>query len=535
MRTPLFIGLLLLTSVGVNAQKTVQLNSKIDNVTVYPRGAEVEASASAQLSAGRQTLVFSGISSEIDAQSVSVSASNGVNVLSVSTQNNFLRQPKLPVAVQRLKDSLDGYTFDHKFNQNMIEVYAQERQMILANQKVGWEESQFVIEDLEDLSDFYRDRLADIMLKRMEIEQEQKELQMKIDRLKRQLNETSGRTNRATGEVLVEVQVAGNVKAKVNIKYMVQTAGWTPSYKIMVADVSKPLNVAYNAKVFQNTGVSWEGVTLTLTNANPNLSGQKPELFPWRLDFYEPDAKPYAMNMSNKRMALVEKAEAMSDDMELELEEGFYNESSVEYAVNKAITRFEIRTRYNVPSNGKPQVIGIDAFTIPAAYEYFASPKLDPAAFLIAKVSGFEKYDLLPGQANLFLNNTFVGEAFIDPNVIGDTLDLSLGRDPSITVKREKIKDFEASRKIGSSIKETIAIEISVRNTKSGKIRLSIEDQIPVSGNKDIEVQLTEDADGKFDAQSGKLTWLKTINPSSKEEFTFSYSVKYPEERRINF
>lgn len=520
---------LVLSSGQTFAQKTILLNGKMDNVTVYPRGAEVEMSATESLTSGRHTLVFSGISSEIDAQSVSVSANNGVNVLSVSTQNNYLRQPKLPRPVQLLKDSLEGFTFDFKFNQNMIEVYSQERQMILANQKIGWEKSQFVIEDLEDLSDFYRDRLADIMLKRMELEAKQKKLQRSIDRLNRQLGESNGQTNRATGEVLVDVQVSGSVKAAITIKYMVQNAGWTPSYKVMVADVNQPLNVAYNAKVFQNTGVSWEGVTLTLTNANPNQSGQKPELFPWRLDFYQVQNKQ-DVNYSNKAMML-----SQDSGMEMEARSGYATNTSVDYAVNKAITRFEIRTRYSIPSNGKPQVIGIDAFTIPAKYEYYASPKLDPAAFLIAKVAGFEKYDLLPGQANLFLDNTFVGEAFLDPNVINDTLELSLGRDPSIIVKREKVKDFAASRKVGSSTKETIGIVISIRNTKSGAVRLTIEDQIPVSGNKDIEVTLVEDSEAKFNAETGNLTWKRKLSTASKDEVRFSYSVKYPSDKQVNF
>ena len=512
-----------------HSQSLISLDARIESVTVYPQGAEIESRAVKSLTTGRHTLVFSGLSNEVDPKSVSVAASKGVNVLSVATGNNYLRKPKLPKPVQQLKDSLERYDFDYKFNQNMIEVYGQERAMILANQKVGWEKTQFVIEDLEDLSDFYRDRLADIMLKVMELEEKQKKLKAEIDRMKRQLDEHNVNRNRATGEVLVEVQVTGNVNAEVIVKYMVRNAGWTPSYKVMVADVEQPLNVAYNAKVFQNTGVSWEGVTLTLTNANPNLSGQKPTLYPWRLDFFE--AMRVDGAYSNKRLNVA--SESMPAG---ELSDGFMiDENVVEYAANKAITRFEIKTRYTVPTNGKPQVIGIDAFTIPARYEYFASPKLDPAAFLIAKVSGFEKYDLLPGEANLFLNSTFVGEAYIDPNVIGDTLELSLGRDQSIVVKREKVKDYEATRKIGNTVKETIAIKISVRNTKSGKIRLNIEDQIPISGNKDIEVDLEERSDAVFDEQSGKLTWLKTIPGNGKEELMFRYSVKYPADRTINF
>lgn len=514
------------------AQTPTDVKSKINNVTVFPRGAQVERTASKFISAGRQTLTFSGLASELDPSSISVSASNGVNVLGVTTQTNFLNESDKPKEVVRLQDSLSRYEFDLQFNQNMLGVYQQERNMILANQKVGWEESDFVIEDLEDLSDFYRDRLADIMLKEMELQSKQKNLNENIARLRRQLNEFNSRLNRATGEVVVEILATGNVNANFTLSYMVRNAGWVPSYSITVTDVNQPLQVSYNAKVFQNSGIDWKDVTLILTNANPLLGSDKPVLDPWRLNFVAGAVQYEGYSMSNKALPMVmgeRKMEGASFDTEVE------SLSSVDYAINKAATRFEIKTRYDIPSNNKPQVIGVDVFTLNADYEYYAAPKIDPTAFLVARVAGFEKYDLLPGQANLFFSNTYVGQAFIDPNIFGDTLDLSLGRDQSIVVKREKVKELCETKKIGNNLKETIGVQISVKNTKGGPITLTIVDQIPVSTNKEITVDLDENATGTLTEETGQLKWVEKIGAGEGRQNSFRYTVKYPADRKINF
>jgi len=224
--------------------------------------------------------------------------------------------------------------------------------------------------------------------------------------------------------------------------------------------------------------------------------------------------------------AAMEKKSSMDDEIEFG--------TTVSYPMNEAATQFRIKTRHNIPSNGKPQGISIDEFTVTAEYQYYCAPKLDPTAFLIARVSGFEQYDLLPGQANLFFGNTFVGETYIDPSIIDDTLDLSLGRDQSIVVKREKIKDYNVSKKVGNSTKQSLGIEISAKNTKATSIELVIEDQIPISSDKEIEVVLDEAKTALLKPETGTLRWTKNIGAGSSEILQFRYSVKYPSDRKIN-
>jgi len=505
------------------------VQSKINSVTVYPSGAQVHRSASKFLSNGRQTVSFTGLETELNANSIGVSVSGGAKVLSVSSQINHLKPGAKPKRVALLSDSLEDYYFDQKFNQNMLNIYSEERAMILANKEIGWEESDFVIEDLEDLSDFYRDRLADVMLKEMELHQKQEVLAKQIKRILAQLNEINARLNQATAEILVELDVPSNSNISFEFSYMVRNAGWSPLYNIHVEEVDEPLNLAYNAQVYQSTGTDWKDVQITLTNANPNLSGTKPEIHPWQLYFVDAIEKRKVQGYSNKAYELAEGDVAFSG---ARLDAGTY---TVDYPVNKAAISFEIKSKHSVPSNGKSQVIGIDAYEVPAEYQYYIAPKIDLTAFLLARVTDFEQFNLLPGNANLFLSNTYVGQAYINPAIVDDTLDLSLGRDQSIVVKREKIAEMTASKKIGGSKTESIGISIKIKNTKSTKVQLVVEDQVPVSIHKEIEVSVDELSGAQHAKQTGKLTWSKILLAGSAEEFVFRYQVKYPSEKKINF
>lgn len=526
-----FLAIALSLPFLVAAQKPVELVSKINAVVVYTAGAQMEHTASKSLPAGRQTIVFTGLSSEINAQSVGVSASAGVSVLSVSTQLNHLKTVAKSADVKMLEDSLRSLEFDHRFNQSMLDIYVEEKHTILANRNVGWggNEGEFLIEDLEDLADFYRTRLADNALKYMEVQAKQPNLEKNISRIRRQLEEHNHLQNRSTGEVLVEVNVAAATTASFKLTYMVQSAGWSPIYNVRVADVDKPLQLTYNASVYQNTGVDWSDVSLTLTNANPFLSGDKPVLAPWYLRFLDEYNMQAQVRHKTMQLEVAQVASAGRADVEFE-----DLSATVSYAMNEAATQFQLKAKYTVASDAKPQVMPIDEYTLPAQYEYFCAPSVELAAFLVARVTGFDEYDLLAGNANLFFGNSFVGEIFLDPKQIGDTLDVSLGRDQSLVVQREKVNEFSATKKIGSSTKESLAYEISVRNTKATAVKLVVQDQVPVSSNKEIEVEIEEVAGAKMDDASGKLTWVKNIAPSAADKWQFRYAVKYPSGRLIN-
>lgn len=195
---------------------------------------------------------------------------------------------------------------------------------------------------------------------------------------------------------------------------------------------------------------------------------------------------------------------------------------------------FEIDVKYDIPSDGKYHMVGIKEVELPATYTYYATPKLDLDAFLFAKVTGWEDEQLVDGTANIFFENTNVGETQLNLQQVSDTIDLSLGRDKDVVVTREKRKDYTTKQFIGNKKTETITWDLAVRNNKSQAITLKLYDQIPVSQQQEVEVTLEEESGSPdLNADKGILTWDFELAPASDEKVFFQYSVKYPKNRRI--
>jgi uncharacterized protein (TIGR02231 family) len=228
--------------------------------------------------------------------------------------------------------------------------------------------------------------------------------------------------------------------------------------------------------------------------------------------------------------------EAKMEDAEIVMEETSAQSTSefvttVQTSLN---TEFEIGLPYSVASATKPTLVDVRNYEMKASYEYSVAPKLDQDAFLLGKATGWEDFNLLPGEANVFFEGTFVGKSFIDPNNIKDTLSVSLGRDKRIVVKREKLKDFTSRKAIGANQRDSYAWEISIRNTKAESIKITVEDQVPVSQNSQIEVTVTDVGGARYNKDTGKLIWNMELQPNETKKVVFKYEVKYPKDKVVS-
>ena len=197
-------------------------------------------------------------------------------------------------------------------------------------------------------------------------------------------------------------------------------------------------------------------------------------------------------------------------------------------------TIYKIDEKYTLETDGKTTTIGIRRFDIPALYEYFAAPKLDPAAFLTAKVLNWQEYDLQSGEMNLYYEGTFLGKTYLDLSAVSDTLSFSLGKDNSIKLSRKLLKEFSAKKFLGSNRSETREYEISLLNTKKSPVTVLLQDQYPVSINKEIEVSDVSAPEAKLEKETGLVTWNVTLPPGQEKKLRLSYTVKYPKDRRID-
>ncbi|MEP7377914.1 MAG: mucoidy inhibitor MuiA family protein [Chitinophagaceae bacterium] len=196
-------------------------------------------------------------------------------------------------------------------------------------------------------------------------------------------------------------------------------------------------------------------------------------------------------------------------------------------------TVYKIDDKYTLETDGKTTKIGIREFDVPAVYDYFSAPKIDPSGFLTAKIINWQDYDLQSGEASLYFEGTYLGKTYIDLGSVGDTLPLSLGKDNGVKVSRKLVKEFSSKRFIGSNRTETRQYEISVRNTKREAVNITVTDQFPVSTSKEIDVNDQKAPGAEADKETGITVWTMTLQPGQEKKLNISYSVKYPKDRRV--
>ncbi|MEG1555799.1 MAG: mucoidy inhibitor MuiA family protein [Bacteroidales bacterium] len=197
---------------------------------------------------------------------------------------------------------------------------------------------------------------------------------------------------------------------------------------------------------------------------------------------------------------------------------------------------YNIDLPYTIPGNGKEQVMELQTKEISATYQYYCVPKLDVNTYLIAQIKNWQELALHSGNANITYDGTYLGETFINAGSTDSALTLTLGTDPRISVKREKLKDYSSIKILGNETKVVLCYQITVKNNQNRPIDLLLKDQYPISKKKEITVELLGDTTTPSinDTETGVITWKTSLNAGETKNFKISYSVKYPKDRRIN-
>jgi len=517
-------------------QTDKKVESKITNVTVFLNKAQVSREVKTRIDAGKTNLILTGLTSQLDQQSIQVAGKGSFVIMGIAHQQNYLNEHNVPRSLKVLRDSLEGLQRQLLLEQSQKEILNKEEQMLLSNQKVGGANQNLTVAELKGMADFYRARLSEIVTNRMKQDDKIKKINLQMARIQNQINEQNELYSLNTSEIVVSLSADAATSVDLEVIYVVANAGWYPIYDLRAINTKSPVQLSYKANVFQSTGEEWRNVKLKLSTANPNLGGLKPELYTWYLDF---DRPVVYYNQKNRATGAVsrsapEAAEmkvAEQEDMAAPAETTASFVTTIQTSLN---TEFDIALPYTVTSANKPTLVDIRNHELKADYQYSVAPKLDLDAFLLARITGWEEYSLLPGEANVFFEGTFVAKTFIDPNNIKDTLSVSLGRDKRIVVKREKLKDFSTRRAIGANQRDSYAWEISVRNTKAEPIKITVEDQIPVSSNSQIEVTTVDTGGARYSKDTGKLVWEFELPASGNKKMVFKYEVKYPKDKVIS-
>ena len=532
MKISAIITIILFLYTGhLQAQTEKEIKATINHVMVYPDRAMISHQVKTDLPAGKTVLKLSDLSPYIDAQSVQVKGMGEFTILSVNHQNNYLQNLENAPPIENIRNQLEDLQEKVENEKAAISVLKEKEAFLNANRAVLSKEITFSVEQYRSLMELYTTNIEQVTMTVLKKGRLIKDYEEQIANLHNQISNRAGKQQLPSGEITLTVNSEKPVSALLTFSYIAMNAGWYTSYDIRVEDISKPVTIFYKANVQQNTGVEWKNVKLSFSNATPWVAGNVPVLYPWRIDFYVP--RPPRPPLSPK-ISSADRSSVPAQRMEIAVEA--YAEAapvSVEKHVGETSVTFDVALPYTIPSNGNYQTVEIQRTTTPAEYKYVTVPKFSTNAYLTANITDWAKQSLQSGEATLYFENTYVGKSSLDVNQLNDTLTLSLGTDNSILVKREKRQDFTSRRTIGSNKTETYSYLITVRNNKSNPVKITVNDQIPVSSNSDITVETLELTGGKLVQETGFVKWDLDIKPSETKEIILTYSVKYPRNQNV--
>lgn len=520
---------------GATAQ--TQLTSKVTEATVYLQGASLTQTADATLKAGSQEIIIDGLSPFIETNSLKINA-NGVLISATEFSYDFITTREESARITRIKDSLEQYKQLLTQATDEQTVYTHLLKMLtdgtLNNMQA--KENQVSVADINANMELYKSKAGALQKSIDQSKRKVAELQKIVNRLQSQVTQDELKEKQTTGLLRLSVSVPKAITTTFTITYFTDAASWTPCYDLNIKDMDAKVVLHSKAQVQQSTGLDWQNVHLTLSNATPNRTTVAPVFSPWFVNFrkninYRANKSDMLSNTISYKTAGVASTDGYLTEVRGNRATApLKMDDYVEVDQQEVHVNYVIAVPYDIPGNGKTQLIDLKDYTITAEYKYYSAPKLSDETYLVATLSDYQKHNLLPGYVTVTFDNTFVGKSLLQPNNTDSLFTLTLATDPRIAVKREKRMDFCSTKHVGNTTTSTQSYLITVKNNQNKEVKLTLKEQYPLSSNKDIEVKLTEvTPSATYDKKDiGVLTWDIELKAGETRTFTVTYNIKYP-------
>jgi uncharacterized protein (TIGR02231 family) len=536
------------------------IKSTLSEVTVYSQGAQLHHKANYTAKIGVTELSIEGISPYIDPKSIQVKATGNVVILDskyvlyypqpTSIVENGMTQ-KIKRSISFLEDSIRNWNFDIQEIDDEIGVLNATKYIISNNGSMkGTGKVNDSIQLLKSAVDYYALKMNEIN-KKLLVLQRKKALKVQTkkemeDRLVELRNYQNGNglteeNTKAIPRVVITLSSNEVTSGKIQFSYVVSQAGWTPLYDLRSDSSTGKINLTYKAQVHQNTGLDWNDIRLNISTNNPYANKTKPELNPWYIDYQNAYAKKIQETTTcNGAVSGLFNTQAMNmgytfSPSTIEWKDDALTAENFTTVVQMLIAaEFKIDLPYTIPSNNDQHMVLIKQTDLATSFKYYAVPKLDPGVYLVAQMTKLDELQLIPAKANIFFDGSYIGETYIDPTRMEDTLNLSLGKDPNITVKRTLLKKECKDKVIQDKRERTFAYSIEVRNSKSSAIDIVIQDQIPITQNTDITIESVNLAKGRLNERTGVIEWSFNLKSKENKVLDFDYKIRHSKDKEIN-
>jgi uncharacterized protein (TIGR02231 family) len=524
-------------------RKTVQ--SEIVAVTVYADRALVTRRGVVDLTGIEQELVITSLPETLEIESIRVSGTGtvGVRLMGVSSDRIYTTEPvaervahltrqieQLEAEKRHLQAQVDALVLQSSFIAGLREKTEEPFAQSLSRKNLSLSETL-------DFLNFLGSQYGEYAIASGECKTQQQELDKELQALRASLQKIQTPHPKESLSIVVGVEVAGEGKFELEVSYIVNRASWTPLYDLRFNTTSDIVHLGYLAEITQSSGEDWISANLTLSTAKPGLGTLPPKLEPWYIDAPRPQmlrqrrfaAQPPLLPSIAEPSASAARVDWQEEDEGAE--DVLIQAETVTAEVSKegSVVTFKLNGGGNIPSDGAPHKTTIFNDDYPCNFDYVAMPRLVSFAYLQANVKNNPNgTTLLPGKANIFRNNVFIGTTQLQNIAPGQEFKLNLGIDEGLKIERELVERLVDKRLISNQRRITYSYRLIITNLLDKEVNLKVTEQLPVSRNEQIKVRLSRSNPQIQLGEMGILEWELTLLPQEKRDIYYQFNVEHP-------
>lgn len=559
----LLIALALTLPALVSGAYAADINgtSRIDAVTVFPSGAELTRVGKVRLQAGDHVILFTDMPARAIASSIRVEgkATGKLEIGSVDSRRVFVPRTDAAVAAterKRIEDAIEKLKDDKAVLQASVQAAEAQKTLIgnlaqLPTRPAPPNGAPAPQPDWGQIFGLIGQRFAEAQKAVIDTQIRMREVDRQIKDLEGKLVSLAPAQDERT-EVKIFVNAGGPLEADIAIRYQVGAASWVPFYDARLATGSKAqapkLQLVRRASIQQRSGENWDNVALALSTTRPGAGTAAPELSPVTVD-YEPDAPPrpappVASAPRSMAPAPAGRFAEATDDRQLRARKAAPESAPAEEVratieVQGFQAIYAIAGRVTVPATGEAKRVQIDEAQLDPALTVRTVPKREQKAYLYAKLTMARGTPILPGQVSLFRDATFVGNGRLPLLAPGEEHELGFGVDDSVRVRHTIAEEKRGETGIITSSKtDTRNYRVTVKNLHQRAIPVTVIDQIPVSQNADIKIELlgkSTPTKRDLDDKRGVLSWEMSLQPDEEKAVEFGYRITWPAAKKIMY
>jgi len=532
-----------------NLESIKTIDTRICEVTVYTDRALVTRRGTVALTGNERELAIASLPPTLDTESVRATGAGtvAVRLLGVRSHTVFSSEPvgdrtaeltqqiqELETQKQAINDKITARKIQLKFVEGLSEKSVGFFSSSIAKQQIG-------LNKTGELLNFLGTNYLKYVSAIAQHERQQREIDKQIKALNQQLGQVKTTHSEQSFNILVAIEPSGSGNFELEVSYVVMRARWTPLYDLRVNTTNNQINLNYLAEVNQNTGEDWTGVALTLSTAKPGMGTLPPKLEPWFIDTLHSTVK-YRNTESIARSSQILSDYGDAGDVFEGMGSGFAGATidtasqprEAETATAKVsreggTVSFQVGGNTKIPSDSTPHKVMVFRENYPFKPEYIAVPRLVSFAYLQAVVvNPLTGATLLPGKANIFRDNTFVGTVQLENVSPGQEYKVNLGIDECLKIERELVERQVDKKLIGQQRRMSYAYRLNVTNLQQVQVHLTLQEQLPVSRNEQIKVRLTLTNPKIVAGEMGLLEWIMSLPPQAKQELYYQFVVEHP-------